>query len=121
MTNLERRAMTGKPDYVDRQKLKEAIREDAINFLSCYNGEVLNLVIAEIDEAPAAELPHIDREVWCAEWIDFRGKPRCPECKSVFPENYFDWPFCPKCGKAMTDDAWKIIKKRLEGNGDDRP
>ena len=40
-------------EYVDRNRLKEAIREDALNCLSCYNGEVLDLVLMDIDEVPA--------------------------------------------------------------------
>lgn len=35
------------------------------------------------------------------EWIDFRGKPQCFLCKSVFPEHYYDFNHCPNCGAKM--------------------
>lgn len=34
-------------------------------------------------------------------WDDFKGKPRCPKCKCVFPEDYYQWNFCPVCGTYM--------------------
>ena len=86
-------------DYVDRKRLKEAIQEDAINCLSCYNGEVINLVLTEIDEAPAADV----RPVVRGRWENFRGKPRCSRCKAVWPEDYYDHNFCPNCGADMRE------------------
>lgn len=35
------------------------------------------------------------------EWVDFRGKPQCPRCKSVFREYYIDYRYCPVCGKRL--------------------
>ena len=58
---------------------------------------------------------HIDREAWTAEWKDFRGKPKCSACNRVFPEEYFQWAFCPGCGRAMTPEAWADLEKRLRG------
>ena len=43
-------------EYIDRNRLKEAIQEDALNSLSSYNGDLLNLILIEIDEAPAADV-----------------------------------------------------------------
>lgn len=124
----------GKPDYVDRKKLKEAIREDAINFLSCYNGDVLALVIAEIDEIPAAELHSIDREAWeaweacehCGENAELTKEaimlPLVDSSLYLFKNetwNPIEINFCPWCGRPLTNAAWEMLKKRLEGNCND--
>lgn len=91
-------------EYVDRQRLKEAIREDAINLLSCYNGDVLNLVLSEIDEIPAEDV----RNVVHGCWRDVFQDGPCSwsgECSVCGVRN--DIPplpqahFCPNCGADM--------------------
>lgn len=63
------------------------------------------------------EIRHLfrDREAWTAEWKDFRGKPKCSACNRVFPEEYFQWAFCPGCGRAMKPDAWAVLEKMVRG------
>lgn len=29
--------------------------------------------------------------------------------------------FCPWCGRPLTDAAWEMLEKRLEGNANDKP
>ena len=31
-------------------------------------------------------------------WLNFRGKPKCPNCGAVWPEHYGEYNFCPNCG-----------------------
>lgn len=87
-------------DYVDRKRLKEAIREDALNCLSCYNGEVLDLVLTEIDEAPAADVRPVVRGRWEPGYYDNHGEyvRDCSECKKASKDLT---PFCPYCGAEM--------------------
>ena len=54
-------------------------------------------------------------DAWTAQWKDFRGKPKCSMCNSVFPEEYFQRPFCPKCGRPLTPEARTMLEKRLRG------
>ena len=91
-------------DYVDRKRLKEAIQEDAINCLSCYNGEVLDLVFMEIDEAPAADVRPVVRGRW--ERIDgldeLDPRMRCSVCGSV-ETPLARHRFCPVCAADMKE------------------
>lgn len=91
-------------DYVDRKRLKEAIREDALNCLSCYNGEVLDLVLMDIDEVPAADVRPVVRGRW--EWMgpcrDNGGRlwATCSACGER--QRLGDYTsFCPHCGADM--------------------
>lgn len=34
-------------------------------------------------------------------WENFRGKPKCSQCKAVWPEDYFGHNYCPRCGAKM--------------------
>ena len=85
-------------DYIDRECLKEAIREDAINCLSCYNGEVLDLVLMEIDEATAADVRPVVRGRWLCE-TEIEGHA-CGECSVCHKIRVID-NFCPSCGADM--------------------
>lgn len=95
-------------DYVDRKRLKEAIREDALNCLSCYNGEVLNLVLTEIDEASAADVRPVVRGYW--EFPIFMDSdtndPRCKcsVCGSI-ETPLARHKFCPNCGADMRGES----------------
>ena len=95
-----------------------------IGYSSYYLGYVLNWLneefeIVEDGNFALSALRPVSRErvekVWRGEWKDFRGKPKCDKCNSVFPEEYFQWSFCPKCGKAMNPEAWAELEKRLRG------
>lgn len=88
-------------DFVDRQKLKEAIQEDALNNLLCYNGEVLDLVLTEIDEIPAADVVPVVHGEWIIGGVNGNrviGNWKCSVCKGVSLKNT---PFCPNCGCRM--------------------
>lgn len=61
---------------------------------------------------------HIDREKWEAEWIYPENKfnlPRCLKCgcNSKDAEYAHKDNFCPKCGRAMNDEAWVELTKRI--------
>lgn len=88
-------------DYVDRKRLKEAIQEDAINCLSCYNGEVLDLVLMDIDEVPAADVRPVVRGRW--EHGAGRIIATCTVCGFTrnLNENFGAAIACPNCGADM--------------------
>lgn len=63
---------------------------------------------------------HIDREAWTAEWIYPESKwslPRCSKCECNSKDAQYGHKdnFCPKCGRAMTPEAWAELEKRLRG------
>lgn len=45
------------------------------------------------------------RPVVRGRWENFRGKPRCSQCKAVWPEDYYDHNFCPRCGADMRGES----------------
>lgn len=100
-------------EYVDRNRLKEAIREDALNCLSCYNGEVLDLVLMDIDEVPAADVRPVVRGRWIKQNDDpLDGNFYCSACHSGIDiatgsETPIDRKmfFCPNCGADMREET----------------
>lgn len=50
-----------------------------------------------INSVPAADVVPVVH----GRWENFRGKPRCSQCKAVWPEDYFEHNYCPRCGAKM--------------------
>lgn len=70
----------------------------------------------EIAPPPA----HIDRSEWTAEWIYPENEwnlPRCSKCGCNSKDATYGHKnnFCPKCGRAMTPEAWAELERRLRG------
>lgn len=80
---------------------------------------------SDIGESPA----HIDRDKCTARWINFYGDfstAECSNCGELFevsPEDdpnkeFFEafrqfYKFCPACGRAMTEEAWTELERRI--------
>ena len=47
-----------------------------------------------------------------------RGAIECQECKGAF-EGSVEFNFCPNCGAPMTDEAMKMVMKRLDALRDE--
>lgn len=63
---------------------------------------------------------HIDREAWTAEWIYPENEfnlPRCSKCGCNSKDAQYSHKdnFCPKCGRAMTQEGRAIMENRLRG------
>ena len=63
---------------------------------------------------------HIDRSEWTAEWIYPENEwnlPRCSKCGCNSKDATYGHKnnFCPKCGRAMTPEAWAELERRLKG------
>lgn len=92
-------------DYVDRKRLKEAIREDALNCLSCYNGEVLDLVLMDIDEVPAADVRPVVRGRWSEKPYLLGTTNVCSVCGENYGMPHGKYNFCPNCGADMREET----------------
>ena len=62
----------------------------------------------------------IDREAWTAEWVYPENEwnlPKCSKCGCNSKDAQYGHKdnFCPKCGRAMTTEAWAELEKRLRG------
>ena len=69
--------------------------------------------------AYAYQPANIDREAWTSEWINSIPalgagdlETRCKSCGNLV---LFETDFCPYCGKAMTEEAWAELGKRVMG------
>lgn len=100
-------------DYIGRQSVYEKIAkmEETARNRYCdtpFNSPAKERYRAQLNERTAlkhmiADEPAANvREDVHGEWIDFRGKPQCFNCKAVWPEDYYQHNFCPRCGARMT-------------------
>lgn len=76
--------------------------------------------------AYAYEPPRLDRSAWepcakcrsCASCVDSCESAKDPSCMCFSCSGYGNYRprnFCPECGRPLTDAAWEMLKKRLEG------
>lgn len=83
-------------EYIERERLKEAFNAD-LQTLQTVDEHTMNLILMDIDEAPAADVAPVVH----GRWENFRGKPKCSQCKAVWPEDYFGHNYCPRCCAKM--------------------
>lgn len=83
-------------EYIERGKLKQGILEDALNKLSCWNSSLMELIMTDIEECPAADVAPVVHGRWETN-SDRPDSLICSVCKCGFdmwkhdPHNY-----CPK-------------------------
>ena len=70
----------------------------------------------EIASPPA----HIDRSKWTAEWVPMTDDDgcvwlKCSACEYDLDSMEESNPFCPSCGRAMTEEAWAELERRVRG------
>ena len=61
---------------------------------------------------------HIDRSEWTAEWVPMTDDDgcvwlECSACEYDLDSMEESNPFCPSCGRAMTEEAWAELERRL--------
>ena len=76
--------------------------------------EALNIALAAL-RGPTRE----QVEALRGEWIKRDGYTECSKCEYWYPSGEVEeeddkTPFCPRCGRPMTDEAVDILLKRLE-------
>lgn len=85
-------------EYIERERLKEAFNAD-LQTLQTLDEHTMDLILIEIDEAPAADVAEVrhgkfnflqEDMVWCYCGV-------CSVCR-----NYVQaWNYCPNCGARM--------------------
>ena len=61
---------------------------------------------------------HIDRSEWTAAWVPTTDDDgcvwlKCSACEYDLDSMEESNPFCPSCGRAMTEEAWAELERRL--------
>lgn len=136
LTLEELRDMSGKPVWIERNDPPNDGKWDLVDYadtehpdktLYTKNG-VTYSEYGKYFTAYAVEPPRLDRSAWepCefCEKADFGefgfeiskhyAKIVCALGAWRFPKNE-RFNFCPKCGRPLTDAAWEMMEKRLEG------
>ena len=88
-------------DYIEREKLKQGIAEDALASLSYWDSGLMDLLMLEIDECPAADVAPVVH----GEWIFFRrsvtGAYSLYYCSACNAGGMVKSDYCPSCGAKM--------------------
>lgn len=96
-------------------------REEAIEELQSYADASWGSLNEAFETAIAALRP-VSREqvekVWRGEW-EIREETlitnaQCSKCGTRFQGYYENYPFCPRCGAPLTDEAVDVVMVRLE-------
>lgn len=87
-------------DYIERERLKEAFNAD-LQTLQSLDKHTMNLILAEIEEAPAADVEPVVLARW--KFFNKQNKAVCTNCSW---ERNLDWNLgravaCPNCGATM--------------------
>lgn len=101
-------------EYIERERLKQGISEDALNTLTSWDDSLMAMVMADIDECPTVDVAPVVHGRW--ERVDspyYRVSPfggiraecityRCGRCGygTAVRTHY-----CPYCGARMDEEA----------------
>lgn len=88
-------------DYIERKRLIEAVREDAINALQYCDPSALELAITDIEEAPAADVRPVVRGRWSEKPYLLGTTNVCSVCGENYGMPHGKYNFCPNCGADM--------------------
>ena len=116
MTLEQLRGMANKPyRHVGMRENSAPPHWDILDPLLAYHPEDYDY--GECWVAYAYPPARIDREAWTSEWINSIPalgagdlETRCKSCGNLV---LFETDFCPYCGKAMTEEAWAELEKRM--------
>lgn len=128
LTLEQLREMDGKPVWIDDLESSERngwyiLYWDRGKYLVLLNKYMNGFLLDEYGKtwlAHAFPPARIDREAWTAEWIYPENEWNLPECSkcgcnSEDAQYKHKNNFCPKCGRAMTPEAWAEMEKQLKG------
>lgn len=93
-------------EYIDRERLKEAFHAD-LQTLQSLDEHTMNLILMEIDEAPAADVSEVRHGRWVhPHWHNDVSAADCSECGSEAQHREYRgvqkyYKVCPSCGARM--------------------
>ena len=94
-------------EYIERERLKEAFNAD-LQTLQSLDEHTMNLILIEIDEAPAADVAPV-RHGWWIKPVPGDGENYCSVCHAEQPwfygYGYYEPDYCPSCGARMDKEA----------------
>ncbi len=94
-------------EYIDREKLKQAIAEDALIALSDWDSSLMDLIMLEIEEIPAADVAPVKHGRWIEKMTPYGS--RYFECSSCGAHENIHTAikgrYCWGCGAKMDGGA----------------
>lgn len=91
-------------EYIERERLKVAFLEDLHN-LQSVDEHTMNLILIEIDEAPAADVSPVRHGYWILHDDEFGLTCECSECHA---ETMGGAPYCLACGAKMDREEVRV-------------
>ena len=91
-------------DYIDREKLIQAISEDALTTLSDWDSSLMNLIMIEIQECPAADVAPVVHGHWIESKLysdELNNIASCSRCGNMIDFVTETPTYCDDCGAKM--------------------
>ena len=113
--------MDGKPVFIPEINCWALITKDVFVMLFTFpDGEKCSANDWYQSVGPVYAYPpaHIDRRAWTAEWVPTTDDDgcvwlKCSACEYDLDSMEESNPFCPSCGRAMTEEAWAELERRV--------
>ena len=92
-------------EYIERERLKEAFNAD-LQTLQTLDEHTMDLILIEIDEAPAADVAEVRHGRWerVSTASGIISRVRCSVCAGTQPLTFENMPYCPTCGARMDEE-----------------
>lgn len=93
-------------EYIDRKRLKQAIAEDALIALSDWDSSLMDLIMLEIEEIPAADVAPVKHGRWIEKKVPVGKYFECSKCGAhENPHTAIIGGYCWRCGAKMDGGA----------------
>lgn len=86
-------------EYIERERLKQWISEDALNALTSWDDSLMALVMTDIDECPTMDVAPVVHGRWETYSTTMMA---CSKCGKHTAKHRFN--YCPSCGARMDEE-----------------
>lgn len=92
-------------EYIERERLKQAIAEDALIALSDWDSSLMDLIMLEIEEIPAVDVAPVVHGRWIEKMVPVGIYFECSKCGAHENKHTaIKGKYCWRCGAKMDGD-----------------